>query len=204
MMLKNSLGEILIDLGYITEKQLDEALEKQETIIQESAPFRSYQVVSFVADSMRAKDGGGIPLLGQLLKDMDLINPDQLEEALTQQIDSLKEYHALDSDKLCSVMEICHLIGSTLNLSEVLVLIMNHVNRLTHSVGSTLMLVDELTEELVFSIPTGPKARTLREYRIPKGKGIAGWVAQNQKSLIVNDAQNDPRLYSEVDSAVGF
>lgn len=204
MMLKNSLGEILIDLGYITEKQLDEALEKQETIIQESAPFRSYQVVSFVADSMRAKDGGGIPLLGQLLKDMDLINPDQLEEALTQQIDSLKEYHALDSDKLCSVMEICHLIGSTLNLSEVLVLIMNHVNRLTHSVGSTLMLVDELTEELVFSIPTGPKARTLREYRIPKGKGIAGWVAQNQKSLIVNDAQNDPRFYSEVDSAVGF
>jgi len=202
MMLKNSLGEILIGLGYITEKQLDEALEKQETIIQDAVPFNSYRLVSFVADSMRAKDGGGIPLLGQLLKNMDLIDNDQLDEALGQQIESLKEYHALDSDKLCSVMEICHLIGSTLNLSEVLVLIMNHVNRLTNSMGSTLMLVDQLTDELVFSIPTGPKARTLREFRIPKG--IAGWVAQNHKPLIVNDAQNDPRFYRGVDNAVGF
>ncbi|CAB5087125.1 hypothetical protein D3OALGB2SA_1065 [Olavius algarvensis associated proteobacterium Delta 3] len=204
MMLKNSLGEILIGLGHITEKQLDEALEMQEKIIRETVPFSSYHVVSFVSDSLRAKDGGGIPLLGQLLKEMNLINPNQLEEALTQQIDSLKEYHYLDSDKLCSVMEICHLIGSTLNLSEVLVLIMNHVTRLTNSVGSTLMLVDELTDELVFSIPTGPKAQTLRDIRIPKGKGIAGWVAQKQKPVIVNDVRNDPRFYSEVDSAVGF
>ena len=204
MMLKNSLGEILIDLGYITKDQLDEALEKQDTIIREAVPFSSYHLVTFVADSLRAENGGGIPLLGQLLRQMNLIEPDQLEEALTQQIESLKDYHALDSEKLCSVMEICHLIGSTLNLSEVLVLIMNHVNRLTNSVGSTLMLVDELTDELVFSIPTGPKAQTLRDIRIPKGKGIAGWVALNQKPIIVNDAQNDPRFYSEVDSAVGF
>jgi len=204
MMLKNSLGEILIELGYITEDQLDEALEKQETIIRDTVPFSSYHLVTFVADSLRAENGGGIPLLGQLLKQMNMIHPDQLEEALSRQIDSLKDYHSLDSEKLCSVMEICHLIGSTLNLSEVLVLIMNHVNRLTNSVGSTLMLVDELTDELVFSIPTGPKAQTLRDIRIPKGKGIAGWVAQNQQPIIVNDAQNDPRFYSEVDSAVGF
>jgi len=204
MMLKNSLGEILIQLGHINEAQLDEALEVQEKIIREAVPFSSYHRVQFVADSLRAKDGGGIPLLGQLLKDMELIDGDQFEEALTQQVQSLKEYHTLDSDKLCSVMEICHLIGSTLNLSEVLVLIMNHVNRLTHSVGSTLMLVDEQTEELVFSIPSGPKAQTLRDIRIPKGKGIAGWVAQKQKPLIVNDAQNDPRFYRGIDNSVGF
>ena len=36
------------------------------------------------------------------------------------------------------------------------------------------------------------------------GEGIAGWVAKNRKSLIVNDAKHDPRFFPAVDKATGF
>jgi Nif-specific regulatory protein len=36
------------------------------------------------------------------------------------------------------------------------------------------------------------------------GEGIAGWVAENNTSLIVNDAQNDARFYPDIARKIGF
>ena len=36
------------------------------------------------------------------------------------------------------------------------------------------------------------------------GEGIAGWVAQHRKPVIVRDAQNDPRFSGEADKQTGF
>ncbi len=36
------------------------------------------------------------------------------------------------------------------------------------------------------------------------GEGIAGWVALHNTSLIVNDVDNDPRFYMDIDKSVGF
>ena len=90
------------------------------------------------------------------------------------------------------------------NLSEVLTFIMDHVNQLTHSMASTLMLLDNHTGELVFSVPTGPKADELTDIRIPPGKGIAGWVVVHEEPLLVHDVKKDPRFYSEIDKIIGF
>jgi len=35
-------------------------------------------------------------------------------------------------------------------------------------------------------------------------EGIAGWCAQNRKSVLVNNVQQDPRFCNKVDSATGF
>ena len=40
--------------------------------------------------------------------------------------------------------------------------------------------------------------------RLPPGKGIAGWVAQNQRPLVVDNVRQDPRFYPDVDEAFGF
>ena len=47
--------------------------------------------------------------------------------------------------------------------------------------------------------------RALKEdIKIKIGKGIAGWVAQQRQSLIIEDAQNDPRFLTVVDKKTGF
>ena len=41
-------------------------------------------------------------------------------------------------------------------------------------------------------------------WRIPVGKGIAGWVAETGEALNVSDVYTDPRFNPEVDEEVQF
>ncbi len=68
----------------------------------------------------------------------------------------------------------------------------------------SLLLVDDETEELSFVVVHGSVRSTLVGHRIPLGAGIAGWVAQNAESVIVPNAQADPRFSSNVDQAFQF
>ena len=68
----------------------------------------------------------------------------------------------------------------------------------------SLMLTDEETGDLVFSIVRGASAGRLDGYRLPKGTGIAGWVAQHRQPQIVRDVRRDPRFFAQVDEAFGF
>lgn len=40
--------------------------------------------------------------------------------------------------------------------------------------------------------------------KLKMGEGIAGWVAENRKSLIIKDAQQDPRFSKQADKQTGF
>jgi len=128
------------------------------------------------------------------LADMGFATKEQLEEALGEQDKSLEVYKSLEKEKLGIAIETGSLLNSTLNLAKVLDLIMRHANQVTNSVASTLMLIDDMTGELVFSIPTGPKADKLTDIRIPRGKGIAGWVAEHKQPVLIPNAQDDSRF----------
>jgi GAF domain-containing protein len=68
----------------------------------------------------------------------------------------------------------------------------------------SLMLTDEESGDLVFTVVRGAAADRLVGYRLPRGKGIAGWVAQHRQAQIVRDVRRDPRFYAQVDEALGF
>ena len=68
----------------------------------------------------------------------------------------------------------------------------------------SLLLVDEETKELSFVVVHGQVRTKLVGHRIPLGMGIAGWVAQHAESLIVDNAQNDPRFSPRIDQASQF
>jgi hypothetical protein len=80
----------------------------------------------------------------------------------------------LSSEKLALVIQIGFIINLTVVLVDVLSLIMKYANIVTDAKASTLMLLDDKTGELVFSIPTGPNADDLKDTRIPPGVGVAG------------------------------
>lgn len=64
--------------------------------------------------------------------------------------------------------------------------------------AGSLLLVDEDTNELEFSLAYGGAGETLIGERIPIGQGIAGTVAATGQYVITNDVQRDPRWLGEV------
>lgn len=107
-------------------------------------------------------------------------------------------------DELGMLYEVATVMGSTLDLPELLKSIVERTQVALRSEACTLMLLDEATEELVFEIPTGEAESALRQLRIPLSQGICGWVARTGQPAIVNDPQADSRFDTQVDQNSGF
>jgi sigma-B regulation protein RsbU (phosphoserine phosphatase) len=90
-------------------------------------------------------------------------------------------------------------LTSTLNLEELLGLIMSSATELLDAEGSSLLLVDPENNDLVFAL-----SADAAEQRVPAGQGIAGSVAERGEAEIVADPRSDDRFYTGIDDATGF
>ncbi len=79
--------------------------------------------------------------------------------------------------------------------------IMDHSLSITQSDAGAIFLIENDT--LVFKIVKGEKSDELLGRVVPKGKGIAGWVAANSQPLIIADVKSDERFDPEVDVLTG-
>lgn len=126
-------------------------------------------------------------------------------------MDSLKKEKISDRDRsntianLRKVLSVNSKLSSTLELEELLGIIMVTAADVIRSEAASLMLIDESTQELVFEVALGEKGKEIKEkFRIKLGEGIAGTVAQTGTSLIVNDTQKDQRFAQKFDKGTGF
>lgn len=95
-------------------------------------------------------------------------------------------------------------LNSLLNLPDLLKATMSSAAELLNAETSSLLLLDEETNELVFEAAAGGPGEGVREMRVPAGQGIAGEVLQSGRTLVVDDAANDSRVYKGIDQATGF
>ena len=205
MSLRRFLGEIMTDLGFVTNGQLQNALKKQRSLMQNDWIPERIPPDKLIAQARMAARSDPGSLLGQILTEMGFVTRKQLETALIKQQEELdRNYRELDTEKLGIAVETGYAINSTLSIAGVLSLIMRHANRVTNSQASSLMLLDETTGELIFSVPTGAGADKLTDVRVPSGKGVAGWVAEHGQSVLVADAGSDPRFYQRIDELSGL
>lgn len=102
------------------------------------------------------------------------------------------------------LIQVTTMLNSTLNLQDLLQLIMDSASDLLNAETSSLMLVDEETGELTFDVATGESGQEVVKYRVPPGQGIAGWVVQNAQPVVIDDPRNDPRFYNRIDKSIGF
>ena len=100
--------------------------------------------------------------------------------------------------ELASLTEIAHKINTSGDLQETLNIIMDEAKRMLHSESSSLLLIDEETKELYFNVSTDQRKEILKQIRVPRGKSIAGLVAASGESIIVNNAEQDSRIFREV------
>jgi signal transduction histidine kinase len=95
-------------------------------------------------------------------------------------------------------------LHASLEMQTVLRSILESAVKIARSEASTLFLIDKASGDLLFAVPTGPAAEKLANTRIKKGVGIAGWVAQNDKPVIVRDVNEDSRFHPKIDMFSGF
>lgn len=92
-------------------------------------------------------------------------------------------------------------LGTTLDLEQLLELILQKINDAVEADRSTLYLLDDRRNELVSRIVQGDD---VRQIRLKMGQGIAGHVAHTGKTLLVNDPYDDPRFNPDLDLTSGY
>ncbi len=111
----------------------------------------------------------------------------------------------IDAKRLNTLIEINALINSNYKDAKALLTrIIESATRLTMGEASSLLLVNSENNKLYFEISLGSKGSELKNFSLNMGEGIAGWVAKNTTSLIVNDVDTDPRFFSEIGKKISF
>ena len=88
-------------------------------------------------------------------------------------------------------------LNSTFDLDTILRTILEHMERLLQTELWTLLMVDEERQELYYALAAGGEEVALRDLRVKVGEGVAGWVVQHGETLIVPEANDDPRAREE-------
>jgi GAF domain-containing protein len=70
--------------------------------------------------------------------------------------------------------------------------------------ASSIFLLDEEADELVFEAVAGEGAETLVGQRFPSSTGIAGFVLVSRQPLVIEDVLEDPRFSRETAESTGF
>ncbi len=105
---------------------------------------------------------------------------------------------------MVALAETARVVSSSLDLGEVLQLILSQTMGTLEVEASSLALIDDETGDLEFTAASGEGADAMVGLRLKQGEGIAGWVVEHGQPEIVMDVKNDPRFYSAVDEQTGF
>jgi GAF domain-containing protein len=70
--------------------------------------------------------------------------------------------------------------------------------------ASSIFLLDESTDELVFEAVAGEGADTLVSKRFPSSTGVAGWVLVTRQPLVIEDVAQDERFARDAAASTGY
>lgn len=116
-------------------------------------------------------------------------------------LELLRELLRQERAKVRALEDIGVALGSTLDLNELLALVVARVSEVVDAERSTLYLIDEDSNELWSKVIQGEE---LVEIRLRMGEGLAGWVAQSGRALNIKDAYLDQRFDPFWDKRTGF
>lgn len=121
--------------------------------------------------------------------------------AADQKLAELEAELARERRVSAALREVGIALGTTLDLDDILELILDRVTELVEADRATLYLLDETSNELVSRFVVGQDVRSIR---LKVGHGIAGTVAQTGRSFRIKDAYSDPRFERQWDQLTGY
>ncbi len=117
--------------------------------------------------------------------------------------EALRKSKTIESslDSLLSFLDISEIMTLHTGIEGLINRIVVMASKVMNADRASLFLIDAVAGELWSKEAEGEGSR---EIRIPLGKGIAGWVAQHDQLINIEDAYTDPRFNPEVDKHTGY
>jgi len=111
-------------------------------------------------------------------------------------------------DQLKLLLEVSPIISSTLELDELMPLVMEKAKNVMDAEACSILFYNKETDKLEFEVAlcSEDSASEVLKQKITLdlGQGIAGWVARNKELLVIDDVQKDSRFFGEADKLTGF
>jgi transcriptional regulator with GAF, ATPase, and Fis domain len=149
-------------------------------------------------DSHNSQDQGDAVARMQEMLEQQKKEIEQLQSQLKQ------ERFAEELRKLLASSSVVGLVLSPFSLSHLLEMIVQTAAHFINARASSLFLVDEATQELVFEVAMGPASEEVKKFRVPLGHGIAGLVALTGQPMAIAHARQDERLATDIAFAVNY
>ena len=137
-----------------------------------------------------------------------------LSSGLKEQILNLlakKINHLIDKEE--SQKELLHLrvyqsissvLSQTVDLNEMLELALYSCMELVSAETASVLILDDEKKNFSFYQVEGPSKPLLSGITFPSDSGIAGAALKSRQSEVINDVENDPRFFKNIDSETGF
>jgi sigma-B regulation protein RsbU (phosphoserine phosphatase) len=99
-------------------------------------------------------------------------------------------------------IETSKLLNSTLNLDELLGIILDLTAKAMEAQAGSLVLMDMKREELELYISAG--GGITKKLNLKMGEGFAGWVAEHKEPVVSNEVKKDPLYLAKLEEQIGF
>ncbi len=129
------------------------------------------------------------------------------EPTVTVSRDYLKNIERKVED-LKTLIEVSTIISSTLDFNDLITLVMEKTKQVMDAEACSILLYNRDTNRLEFEVALCKEEtaseKLMEKVTLEMGQGIAGWVAENLKPLIIENAKEDKRFYGKADDMTGF
>lgn len=102
------------------------------------------------------------------------------------------------------LLEITQDLASTLELDTLLKKIVNASANLCAAEAASILLFDQVKEQLYFQATSNLEAPVMRGLNVPIDSSVAGWVLTHKQSVIIPDVSKDPRHFREIAKATNI
>jgi len=106
--------------------------------------------------------------------------------------------------ELAALLKASALINSSLQTNDVLNFAMKAAEEFMEAEASSVFELDPNKGDISVRLARGEKGVFMKSQRLKPGEGIAGWVIQSGKRMIVEDVKKDPRFSDRFDRETGF
>jgi signal transduction histidine kinase/DNA-binding response OmpR family regulator len=129
-----------------------------------------------------------------------LLLPGVIERALEKRRLELEQHRTIEAlhtqnRNLALLNRVAQSLTSTLDVNEIAGALVKSISEFTDTQGSSVWLWDEAHGDHLRCVAIYPQREMaeLAEMALSPGEGIAGWVAQHGESVVLDDANADPR-----------
>jgi signal transduction histidine kinase len=106
--------------------------------------------------------------------------------------------------QLSRLVQVSVTLNSTLDPAQLLRFIIQTAAELLDCEAASILLYDEKQHELIFTAASGTDPEKLANIPVPIEGSIAGTVFSENRPLVINDVEKDPRHYAQVGAQIQF